>query len=106
MAKIMIEISDDDYESIKKGMRYRDTIADIMQQIENAEPVLSGSEKSNIRHCKNCKNFEYDSVAKVNGIPLIVAHEICKRWGDGCQSKEDGYCFLFEPKTQESEDSE
>ena len=50
--------------------------------------------------CKDCKYFEYDSVAKVNGIPLIVAHEICKRWGDGCKSKEDGYCFLFEPKMQ------
>ena len=55
-----------------------------------------------IGHCKDCKYFGYDSVAKVNGIPLIVAHEICSRWGDGCKTKEDGYCFLFEP--QESED--
>ena len=47
MTKIMIEISDDDYESIKRGMRYKDTIADIMQQIENAEPVLSSSENPN-----------------------------------------------------------
>lgn len=31
--------------------------------------------------CKNCKYFEYDSVAKVDGIPLIVAHEICSKWG-------------------------
>jgi hypothetical protein len=53
-------------------------------------------------HCKGCKYFEYDSVAKVDGIPLIVAHEICSRWGAGCKTKEDGYCFLFEP--QESED--
>jgi len=52
-------------------------------------------------HCKDCKYFEYDSVAKVDGIPLIVAHEICSRWGEGCKTKEDGYCFLFEP--QESE---
>ena len=37
----------DDYESIKRGMRYKDTIADIMQQIENAEPVLSSSENPN-----------------------------------------------------------
>ena len=57
-----------------------------------------------IGHCKDCKYFEYDSVAKVDGIPLIVAHEICSRWGDGCKTKEDGYCFLFEP--QESEDKE
>ena len=54
-----------------------------------------------IGHCKGCKYFEYDSWAKVNGIPLIVAHEICSRWGDGCKTSEDGYCFLFEP--QESE---
>ena len=53
-------------------------------------------------HCKDCKYFEYDSVAKVDGIPLIVAHEICNKWGNGCKTREDGYCFLFEP--QESED--
>lgn len=51
--------------------------------------------------CKDCKFFEYDSVANVDGIPLIVAHEICSKWGDGCKTREDGYCFLFEP--QESE---
>lgn len=50
--------------------------------------------------CKGCKYFEYDSVAKVDGIPLIVAHEICKKWGDGCKTKEDGYCFLFEPQVE------
>ena len=49
-------------------------------------------------HCKDCKYFEYDSVAKVDGIPLIVAHEICNKWGDGCKTKEDGYCFLFKPQ--------
>lgn len=53
--------------------------------------------------CKDCKYFEYDSVGDVDGVPLIVAHEICKKWGDGCKSNENGYCFLFEPKT-ESED--
>lgn len=52
-------------------------------------------------HCKDCKYFEYDSVAKVDGIPLIVAHEICNKWGEGCKTKEDGYCFLFEPKESE-----
>ena len=54
--------------------------------------------------CKDCKYFEYDSVKKVDGIPLIVAHEICNKWGGGCKTKEDGYCYLFEP--QESEDKE
>ena len=52
-------------------------------------------------HCMDCKYFEYDSVVTADGIPLIVAHEICSKWGDGCKTREDGYCFLFEP--QESE---
>ena len=52
-------------------------------------------------HCKDCKYFEYDSVAKVDGVPLIVAHEICSKWGDGCKTSEDGYCFLFESQERE-----
>ena len=52
-------------------------------------------------HCKDCKYFEYDSVAKVDGVPIIVAHEICSKWGDGCKTSEDGYCFLFESQERE-----
>ena len=62
-------------------------------------PTVTPQQK--IGRCKGCKYFEYNSVAKVDGIPLIVAHEICSRWGEGCKTKEDGYCFLFEPKMQE-----
>ena len=57
-----------------------------------------------MKRCKDCKYFEYDSVAKVDGIPLIVAHEICSKWGDGCKTSEDGYCFLFEPKEEEGKE--
>ena len=64
--------------------------------IMSLPPVNPQEQKTG--HCKDCKYFEYDSVAKVDGIPLIVAHEICSRWGDGCKTKEDGYCFLFEPR--------
>ena len=55
-------------------------------------------------HCKDCKYFEYEIVAKVDGIPLIVAHEICNKWGDGCKTKEDGFCFMFEPRESEKEE--
>ena len=44
--------------------------------------------------CKDCKYFEYDVVAKVDGIPLIVGHEFCNKWGGGCVTSENGYCFL------------
>ena len=75
-----------------------------MEAIDIAISALETDEKALTGQCKDCKHFEYDSVAKVDGIPLIVAHEICSRWGEGCKTREDGYCFLFEP--QESEDKE
>lgn len=53
--------------------------------------------------CRDCKHFEYDHWEKVNCVPLIVAHEICTRWGDGCKTSEDGYCFLAERKETEDE---
>lgn len=46
--------------------------------------------------CKDCRYFETDHWEKVNEIPLIVAHEICTRWGGGCKTAEDGYCFMAE----------
>lgn len=72
-------------------------VDDVYEQI--TEQLPSVTHKSG--KCKECKYFEYDSVAKVDGIPLIVAHEICNKWGNGCKTSEDGYCYLFEP--QESE---
>ena len=69
-----------------------------------ADAVVKKMQEPNTGHCKNCKYFEYDSVAKVDGMPLIVAHEICSKWGDGCKTKEDGCCFLF--KAKESENKE
>lgn len=49
-----------------------------------------------IGRCGKCKYFETDYVSKVDGVPLIVAHTICRRWGDGCKTRENGWCFLFE----------
>lgn len=78
----------------------RDLVKRLHGRIDNIPSA--NTQESKTGRCKECKYFEYDNVAKVDGIPLIVAHEICKRWGDGCKTKEDGYCFLFEP--QESEE--
>ena len=76
-------------------------IVDRIEAHKLAIKVLKQEPK--IRHCKDCKYFEYDSMTKVDGIPLIVAHEICSKWGDGCKTKEDGYCFLFEPQESNPE---
>ena len=92
--QIVINISEDDYRKVQDG---RSSVSMMRKAIGNGKPLL---------RCKECKYFEYDSVANVDGIPLIVAHEICSRWGDGCKTREDGYCFLFEAKMMEVEETE
>lgn len=46
--------------------------------------------------CRYCKYFELDHFDNVNGIPLITAHEICTRWGEGCKTDSNGFCFMGE----------
>lgn len=58
------------------------------------------SAEPEIIRCKECKHFEYDHFENVNGIPLIVAHEICMRWSEGTKTSESGYCFLAERKEE------
>ena len=93
--QIVIDISKDRYDEImsmdwKNGRRFFD------EEIRAIHDGKALEQQPKIGHCKDCKYFEYDSVAKVDGIPLIVAHEICNKWGNGCKTKEDGYCFLYE----------
>ena len=90
-----------DFEIVMCNGDYKEGLKMLLDKIEKAPSV---SPQPKMGRCKDCKYFEYDSVAEVHGIPLIVAHEICKRWGKGCQTREDGYCFLFEP--QEGSDKE
>ena len=90
----------DSEESLKENPWRDNPNIDAITDELNSLPSVIPTQK--MRHCKDCKYFEYDSVANVDGIPLIVAHEICSKWGDGCKTSENGYCFLFEP--QESEE--
>lgn len=88
---------------VDKNSHTNKILTDIVKFLAFELPSVS-TEKTG--HCKDCKYFEYDSVAKVDGIPLIVAHEICSKWGDGCKTREDGYCFLFEPQPYKGESEE
>ena len=56
-----------------------------------------------MKRCKDCKHFVY-SVTNEDEMPLIGAHNFCLKWGGGCKTNEDGYCFLFEPKEEEGKE--
>ena len=49
-----------------------------------------------IVRCRDCKHFRRDVWEDVCSVPLIVAHEICVKWGNGCKTSPDGYCFMAE----------
>ena len=78
------------------GKCLKEYIAVAMNDIEKAPTV----DAVPVIRCKDCKHFEYNHVEKVDGITLIVAHEICKRWGDGCKTSENGWCFMAERKEE------
>lgn len=56
-------------------------------------------------HCKDCKFCECATVTNIEGIPLMISRDIkiCSKWGDGCKTKDDGFCFMFEPKESEEQ---
>ncbi len=85
------------------GVKGFETYNDYSQLFDFVDTLPPATPQPKIGHCKECKYFEYNSMAKVDGIPLIVAHEICNKWGDGCKSRENGYCFLFEPRERSKE---
>jgi hypothetical protein len=55
--------------------------------------------------CRDCRFFCWDYWARVNDIPLIVAHDMCMKWGGGCKTSPDGYCFMAERKEDADEQS-
>ena len=63
--------------------------------------IVKAYDQEEITRCKDCRHFEYDHVEHVDGVPLIMAHEICTRWGEGCKTSENGYCFMAERRREE-----
>ena len=81
-------------------MEHMDNMEKLEVELAQAKMQLPPIQPEIVR-CKDCKYFEYDHIENVNGIPLIVAHEICTRWGDGVKTSENGYCFLAERRQHE-----
>ena len=57
-----------------------------------------------IVQCKDCKWFKLDVWGELNGIPVIVAHEMCKFWGNGCKTNPNAFCSYGERRDDEHMD--
>ena len=60
-------------------------VVDILDEIPAADvqPVV---------RCKDCKHFHLDYFGEVNGVNIIVAHEICDLWASGCRTMQNAFC--------------
>ena len=77
-----------------------------LTKLIDAETAVNGlkalpSAQPEIIRCKDCKYFELDHFEKTRKfpVPIVVAHEICMKWGNGCKSSVDGWCFMAERRT-------
>lgn len=90
--------AEDDYYSLGARNQYDgDRLAIETIPSADVEPVV---------RCKDCHFFEADHWETVSEVPLIVAHNICTRWGRGCQTAEDGFCFMAIRSQDVREDGE
>ena len=62
---------------------------EIQQTLEDLLPVTP--KQSNLVLCKDCKYFEHGEIA-----------EICNRWGLGCVTDSNGWCFLAETTEEQA----
>lgn len=69
-------------------MAYQHAIDDIK--------TLPAADVEEVIRCKECKYFNLNKWGKVNDTPLIMAHEICDFWGNGCKTNSDAYCSFAE----------
>lgn len=67
-------------------------------EVYNAIKEIRPVDAVEVVRCMDCKYFELDHWVNVNGQPLIVSHEICTFWGDGCKTDENAFCSFAKPK--------
>ena len=92
------------------GRRHGKTIiSEIIRRAIQTAPTVDAVP---VIRCKDCKHFEYDhfdvvyfptETGEAERVPLITAHEICTRWGDGCKTDQNGFCFMAERKERNEE---
>ena len=63
-------------------------------------PIERVDGRIEVVRCKDCKYFELDHFENYGGVAIIMAHEICNRWGNGCRTDSNGYCHLGEKKEE------
>lgn len=94
-----LQYSGVDFENWKMSITVAATFEQCKGYISDAPTV----DAVPVIRCRDCKYFETDHFQNVSGVPLILAHNICKRWGYGFKTNQNGYCFLAERRDDETD---
>ena len=54
-----------------------------------------------IVRCRDCEFYTKNVFSSWNGMPVIVAHCMCSKWGNGCATDPEGFCFMGKRKEDE-----
>lgn len=55
--------------------------------------------------CMDCKYYKVkDHWVNFGGVQILAASDVptCYKWGDGCMTKPDGYCFMGERRDDDA----
>ena len=77
-----------DWESVN-GIKAKTVLNQTITDIGNM-PTIDAVQ---IVRCEDCKYFHY---SKPHGI--LIMNLVCDKWGKGCRTVPDGYCFMGERK--------
>ena len=55
-------------------------------------------EQNDLIKCKHCKYYKEDIFTTIAGMPIIVGHNMCEKWGNGCATDPEGFCHMAEPE--------
>lgn len=66
-------------------------------ELDKSKMTCFGEPVIELIRCGDCKYYIENIWGSVDGVPFIVAHEFCSKWG-GRKTKADGYCFMAEKR--------
>lgn len=68
-----------------------EAIEECIKAVEEA-PTVDAVE---VTRCKDCKHYLRNKIYVIEGMP-IMGNQVCEKWGDGCRTDENGFCFMGE----------
>ena len=66
------------------------------QKVAKSVPTVDAAE---VVRCKDCKHYLRNKIHVIDGIPLMC-NEVCIKWGGGCRTDENGFCYMGERREE------